>query len=135
VVQSWSLLPCKVDGPVTVLVLSKKAKRLDWTRPSNPRPEAPKNTRPLGPVDDEVLGWMGLYVHYIQQKPKKKKKKSKATQKREEDALSSDKPYELKEIIDEAASMLTEGPQEEPSSTKEEMLSGMPTNNVPMEQG
>ena len=33
--------------------------------------------------------------------------------------LSSDEPYKLKEKIDEAASMPTEGPQEEPSSTKE----------------
>jgi len=59
----------------------------------------------------------------------------KATQRREEYALSSDEPYELKEKIDEAASTLTEGPQEEPSSTKEGMMSGMPTNDIPMEQG
>jgi len=28
-------------------------------------PEAPKNTRPLGPVDDGAVGWMGLHVYYI----------------------------------------------------------------------
>jgi len=28
-------------------------------------PEAPKNTRPLGLVDDRVVGWVGLYIHYI----------------------------------------------------------------------
>jgi len=48
--------------------------------------------------------------------------------------LSSDEPYELNKIIDETASMLTEGPQEEPSFTKEGTMSGMPT-DVPMEQG
>jgi len=78
---------------------------------------------------------MGLYVHYICQKPNKKKKKSKATQRREEDALSSDEPYKLKKIINKAASMPTEGPQKEPSSTKEETMSGMPTDDIPMEQG
>jgi len=49
--------------------------------------------------------------------------------------LSSDEPYKLKEKIDEAASMPTEGPQEEPSSTKEGTMSGMPTDDIPMEQG
>jgi len=34
--------------------------------------------------------------------------------------LFSDKPYELKEKINEAASMPMEGPQEEPLSTKEQ---------------
>ena len=77
---------------------------------------------------------MGLYVHYIQQKPKKKKK-LKVTQRGEEDALSSDEPYELKEKTDKAASTLTEGPQEEPASTKEGMILGTPTNDIPMEQG
>jgi len=28
-------------------------------------PEAPENTRLLGPVDDGVVSWMGLCVHYI----------------------------------------------------------------------
>ena len=60
----------------------------------------------------------------------KKKKKLKVTQRREEDVLSSDKPYELKEIINEAASKPTEGPQEEPSSTKEGMTLGTPTNGT-----
>ena len=55
--------------------------------------------------------------------------------KREEDALSSDKPYELKEKIDDVASMPLEGPQEKPTTTKEGMPSGTTANNIPMEQG
>jgi len=77
---------------------------------------------------------MGLYVHYIWQKPKKKRK-SKATQRREEEVLSSDKPYELEEKMDEAASTPIEGPQEEPSPAKEGMSLGTTADNVPMEQG
>jgi len=49
--------------------------------------------------------------------------------------LSSDKPYKLEEKINKAASMPMEGPQEEPSSTKEGMLPGITANDVPMEQG
>jgi len=56
------------------------------------------------------------------------------TQRREEDALPSDEPYELKEKIDKAASMLTEGPQEEPSSAKEGTMLGTPADDIPMEQ-
>jgi len=93
-----------------------------------------KNTSPLGLVDDGVVGWMGSYVHYIQQKPRKKRK-LKVTQRREEEALSSDEPYKLKEKIDKAASMLMEGPQEEPSSTKEGTSPGTTADDVPMEQG
>jgi len=37
-------------------------------------------------------------VYYIQRKPKKKRK-SKATQRREEDELSVDEPYELEEKL------------------------------------
>ena len=49
--------------------------------------------------------------------------------------MSSDEPYKLKEKINEAASMPTEGPQEEPLSTKEGTSPGTTANNVPMEQG
>jgi len=60
-----------------------------------------------------------------------------ATQRREEEALSSDEPYELKEKIDNMASTLSEGPQEGPTTTT--MQDGMPlgttADNVPMEQG
>jgi len=81
-----------------------------------------------------AVGWMGSHVYYIQQKPRKKRK-LKATQRREEEALSSDEPYELEEKIDKAASMPTEGPQEEPSSTKEGTSPGTTANDVLMEQG
>jgi len=60
------------------------------------------------------------------------------TQRREEEALSSDEPYELEEKINKAANMLItvmEGPQEEPSSTKEGTFLGTTANDVPMEQG
>jgi len=77
---------------------------------------------------------MGLYVHYMQQKPKKKKRKLKVTQRREEDVLFSNEPYKLKEKINKAASTLTEGPQEEPSPAKEGTMLGT-TDNIPMEQG
>jgi len=65
----------------------------------------------------------------------RKKRKSKVTQRREEKALSSDKPYKFEEKIDKAASMLMEGPQEEPSSTKEGTSLGTTTDNILMEQG
>jgi len=78
------------------------------------------------------MEWMGSYVHYIQWKPKKKKK-LKVTQRREEEALSSDEPYELKENIDDVVSMPLEGLQEEPTTTTQD---GMPlANDIPMEQG
>ena len=49
--------------------------------------------------------------------------------------LFSDEPYELEEKIDSITSMPTEGLQEEPPSTTEGMMSGTPTNDIPMEQG
>jgi len=49
--------------------------------------------------------------------------------------LSSDEPYELNEKINDITSMLTEALQEEPPSTTEGMMSGTPTNDIPMEQG
>jgi len=54
---------------------------------------------------------------------------------RKEEALSSDKPYELEEKIDDVASMPLEGPQEEPTTTQEGTPSGTTADDVPMEQG
>ena len=45
--------------------------------------------------------------------------------------LSSDEPYE----IDDMASMPLEGPQEEPTTTKEGIPLGTTADDVPMEQG
>jgi len=59
----------------------------------------------------------------------------KATQRREEDELSADKPYELKEKINDMASMLSEGPQEGPTTTQNGTLLGTADDDVPMEQG
>ena len=56
------------------------------------------------------------------------------TQRREEEALSSDKPYKLEEKIDDMASMPSEGPQEGPT-TQDGMLSGTTADDIPMEQG
>ena len=98
-------------------------------------PEAPKITELLGLVDDGAVGWTGSYVHYIQQKPKKKRK-SKVTQRREEDTLSSDKPYKLKEKINDMVSMPLEGPTTTTTTTTQDrMLPGTTANDVPMEQG
>jgi len=119
----------QVPPEVPVKLLGMSSNRGGWTWP-----EAPNIARPLGPVDDGAVGWMGSYAHYIWQKPKKKRK-LKATQRREEDVLSSDEPYKLKEKINDVVSMLSEGPQEEPTTTKEEMQSGTTANNIPMEQG
>jgi len=47
----------------------------------------------------------------------------------------TDETYKLEEKIDKAASTPTEGPQEEPLSTKEGMSSGTTADDVPMEQG
>ena len=80
------------------------------------------------------MGWTGLYVHYIWRKPKKKRK-SKATQRREEEALSSDEPYELEEKIDDVASTPSEGPQEEPTTTQDRTPLGTTADDIPMEQG
>jgi len=46
-----------------------------------------------------------------------------------------DEPYELKEKIDDMASMLLEGPQEGPTTTQNRMLSGTADDDIPMEQG
>ena len=46
------------------------------------------------------------------------------TQRREEDELSVDKRYELEEKIDNVVSTLSEGPQEGPTTTQNEMPSG-----------
>jgi len=121
----------QIPPEVPVELLGMPSNRGGWTWP-----EAPKITKPLGLVNDGVVGWMGLYVHYIQQKPKKKRK-SKVTQRREEEALSSDKPYELKEKINDMASTPLEGPQEGPTTTtiQDGMPSGRTANNIPMEQG
>jgi len=59
----------------------------------------------------------------------------KATQRKEEEALSSDRPDELEEKINDIASTPSEGPQEEPITTQEGTLPGTTANNVPMEQG
>jgi len=95
--------------------------------------EVPKITKPLGLVNDGAVGCMGSYVHYIWQKPKKKK--SKATWRKEEEALSSDEPYKLKETINDIASTPLEGPQEEPTTAQEGMPPGTTADNVPVEQG
>jgi len=124
------MIPDQIPPEVPVKLLGMPSNRGGWTWP-----EAPNDARPLGPVDDGAVGWMGSYVHYIWQKPKKKKKKLKATQRREEDVLSSDKPYELKEKINDMVSTPSEGPQEEPRTTKEGTPSGTTADNVPMEQG
>ena len=81
----------QVPPEVPVKLLEMPSNRGGWTWL-----EVPKITKPLGLVDDGVVGWTGLHVYYIQQKPKKKRK-SKATQRREEDTLSVDEPYELEE--------------------------------------
>ena len=81
----------QVPPEVPVKLLEMPSNRGGWTWP-----EAPKITKPLGPVDYGVVGWTGLHVYYIQQKPKKKRK-SKVTRRREEDKLSMDEPYKLKE--------------------------------------
>ena len=58
------------------------------------------------------------------------------TQRREEEALSLDKPYKLKEKIDDMASTLSEEPQEGPTTTTQDGTpSGTTANDVPMEQG
>ena len=60
------------------------------------------------------------------------------TQRREEEALSSDKPYKLKEKINDVASTPLEGPQEGPTTTtttQDRMPSGTTADDVPMEQG
>ena len=49
--------------------------------------------------------------------------------------LFSDEPYELKEKIDNMASTPSEGPQEEPTTTKEGMPSGTTADDIPMEWG
>jgi len=57
------------------------------------------------------------------------------TRRREEDELFVDKPYELEEKINDVVSMLSEGPQEGPTTTQDGMPSGTADDNVPMEQG
>ena len=59
------------------------------------------------------------------------------TQRKEEEALSSDEPYELKEKINDVVSMPSEGPQEGPTTTatQDGMPLGTTANDVPMEQG
>ena len=57
------------------------------------------------------------------------------TQRREQEALSLDEPYELEEKINDVASMLLEGPQEGPTTTQDGMPSGTTAGDVPMEQG
>jgi len=52
--------PNQVPPEVPVKLLGIPPNRRGWTWL-----EAPKNTRPLGLVDNGVVGWMGLYVHYI----------------------------------------------------------------------
>jgi len=116
----------QVPPEVPVKLPGMPSNRGGWTWP-----EAPNIAEPLGLVDDRAVEWMGLYAHYIWRKPKKKRK-SKATQRREEEALSSDEPYELEEKIDDVASTPSEGPQEEPTTTQEGMLSGTTANDVPM---
>jgi len=91
----------------------------------------PNAAKPLGLVDDGAVGWTGSYVHYIWQKPKKKRK-LKVTQRRDEEALSSDKPYKLKEKIDDMMSMPSEGLQEEPTTTQEGMPSSTTANGTGM---
>jgi len=59
----------------------------------------------------------------------------KATRRREENKLSADEPYELKEKIDDVVSMPSEGPQEGPTTTQNGTPSGTADNDVPMEQG
>jgi len=54
------MAPDQVPPEVPVKLLGIPPNKGGWTWP-----EAPKNTRPLDPVDDRVVGWMGLYVHYI----------------------------------------------------------------------
>jgi len=57
------------------------------------------------------------------------------TQRREEDELSTDEPYKLEEKIDDLVSMLSEGPQEGPTTTQNGTPSGTADDDVPMEQG
>jgi len=52
--------PDQVPPEVPVKLLGIPPNKGGWTWL-----EAPKNTRPSGPVDDRVVGWMGSYVHYI----------------------------------------------------------------------
>jgi len=54
------MAPDQVPPEVPVKLLGIPPNKGGWTWL-----EAPKNTRPLGLVDDEVLGWTGSYVHYI----------------------------------------------------------------------
>jgi len=96
--------------------------------------EAPKITEPLGLVDNRAVGWTGSHVYYIQRKPKKKRK-SKETQRREEEALFLDELYKLEEKINDIVSMPSEGHQEGPTTTQDEMPLGTTADNVPMEQG
>jgi len=49
-----------VPPEVPVKLPETPSNRGGWTWP-----EAPKITEPLGPVDDRVVGWMGLHVYYI----------------------------------------------------------------------
>jgi len=51
----------QVPPEVPVKLLGMPSNRGGWTWP-----EAPNVTEPLGLVDDGAVGWMGLYVHYIQ---------------------------------------------------------------------
>jgi len=120
----------QVPPEVPVKLLEMPSNRGGWTWP-----EAPKITKPLSLVDDGVVGWMGSHVYYIQRKPKKKRK-SKVTQRREEEALSSDEPYELEEKIDDCGEYhCQKGPQEGPTTTQNRTLLGTADNDVPMEQG
>jgi len=57
------------------------------------------------------------------------------TQRREEEALSTDEPYKLEEKINDVVSTLSEGPQEGPTTTQDRTPSGTTNNNIPMEQG
>ena len=54
-------VPPEVPPEVPVKLLGMPSNRGGWTWL-----EVPKITKPLGPVDDEAVGWMGSYVHYIQ---------------------------------------------------------------------
>ena len=54
------MAPDQVPPEVPVKLPGIPPNKGGWTWP-----EAPENTRPLGPVDDGVVGWTGLYVHYM----------------------------------------------------------------------